>query len=184
MVALEYRLETPTVDTGNQHHDASDAPDEQTSAQCQALPDSQVLITWAGADLAELPDSLTAGHQLNLAAGGQSTLNEDQQTLEQSAELLSQQSKPAVTLVTRAWEPPTGELADFIEQARLAWPECTQLALLPVATDPTQLPSRQQLGQWLRFSERLEDRQLCVSQPDIRPPESRIYGPSNQEGAK
>jgi hypothetical protein len=184
MVALEYRLETPTVDTGNQHHDASDAPDEHTSTQCQALPDSQVLVVWAGANLAELPDSLTAGYDLKLAAGGQRTLNEDQQTLEQIAELLSRQVKPAVTLVTRAWEPPTGELADFIEQARLAWPDATQLALLPVATDPTQPTSGQQLGQWLRFSERLEDEQVCVSQADVRSPGSRAYELSSEKDTK
>lgn len=175
MVALQYRMETPTVDTGNDHHDAADSPDEQTAAQLQPLPDSQVLIYWAGANDRELPDSLSAGHLLTESAGGQRSLEEDQQTIDRCADLLGKQARPAVTLVTRAWEPPIAELADFITQARDHWPKKTRVALLPLASDPTQMTSPAQLGQWLRFCERLNDSQVCVSQPDLRSPEFRAY---------
>ncbi len=183
MVALEYRLETPTVDTGNDRHDAEDSPDEHTAAQCQSLPESQVLIYWSGANDPELPDSLTAGHLLTGLAGGQHSLAEDQQTIDECAELLNQHKKPAVTLVTRAWEPPIAELEDFIRQARQDWPKKTRLALLPLASDPSQLTSPKQLGQWLRFVERLNDSQVCVCQADLSSPETRAFS-QQSEGLK
>jgi hypothetical protein len=180
MVALAYRLETPTVDTGNDNHDAADSPDENTAAQCQPLPDSQVLIYWAGADDPELPDSLSAGHLLIERAGGQCSLDDDQQTIERCAELLKKQSEPSVTLVARAWEPPIAELSDFIEQARHHWPGNTRIALLPLANDHAhaqpgnpQITNPRQLSQWLRFAERAGDERIFVSQPDLRSPQSR-----------
>ncbi|TGN39417.1 DUF2868 domain-containing protein [Marinobacter confluentis] len=176
MVALEYRLETPTVDTGNEHHDAEDSPDEKTAAQLQPLPDSQVLIFWAGSNHPELPDTLTAGHLLTEAAGGQHSLSEDEQTIQRCGDLLAKQDKPAVTLVTRAWEPPIAELQDFIELASSQWPKKTRIALLPYAMDAHQINGRHQLDQWLRFSERLQDKRIWVSQPDLSSPETRAYG--------
>ena len=175
MVALAYRMETPTVDTGNEHNDAADSPDDQAVAQCQALPDSQILIAWAGADDPELPDSLSAGHRLTESAGGQRSLADDEQTIERCADLLAKQTKPAVTLVTRAWEPPIAELEDFIRLARHQWPKKTRIALLPFTGDAAQPIGSKQLGQWLRFVDRLEDDRLCVSQPDLRAPESLAY---------
>jgi len=180
MVALEYRMETPTVDTGNVNHDGADRPDENTAAQCQPLPDSQVLICWAGAGDPELPDSLSAGHLLTEQAGGQCSLDDDQQTIERCAELLKKQPEPSVTLVARAWEPPIAELSDFIEQARHHWPEKTRIALLPLPNDHAQPTNPQttrprQLSQWLRFAERAGDERIFVSQPDLRSPQSRAY---------
>jgi len=175
MVALAYRLETPTVDTGNDHHDAADSPDPHTAMQCQALPDSQILIYWAGADDPELPDSLAAGHLLTIPAGGRRSLAEDQQTIDRSSDILAKQPHPAVTLVTRAWEPPIAELEDFISLALRQWPKKTRIALLPLDSDPTQMTNPAQLSQWLRFVERLDKKRVCVSQPDLQPPESRAY---------
>ncbi len=174
MMALEYRMETPTVDTGNDKHDAADSPDESTAAQCQPLPDSQVLIYWAGADDPELPDSLSAGHLLTEKAGGRRSLDDDQQTIERCAELLEKQPDPAVTLIARGWEPPIAELADFIEEARQHWPQKTRIAVLPLANEHAE-PTGRQLSQWLRFAERAGDDRIFVSQPDLRSPESRAY---------
>lgn len=175
MVALDYRLETPTVDTGNQHHDADDRPDQQTAAQFQPLPDSQVLIYWAGADEPELPDSLTAGHLLTEAAGGQRSLVDDEAAIERCRELLAKQEQPAVTLITRAWEPPIAELEDFIALARRRWPKKTRIALLPYTSGASTFTGPHQLGQWLRFSQRLKDKRVWVSQPDLSSPQSRAY---------
>jgi uncharacterized protein DUF2868 len=166
MMALEYRMETPTVDTGNDHHDAADSPDEETAARCRDLPDSQILICWAGACDPELPDSLSSGHLMTESAGGQRSLDDDLSTIERCGELLAKQNKPAVTLVTRAWEPPIAELADFIDQARQRWPKKTRVALLPLAAAPKLVASPSQLAQWLRFTERLKDNRVFVSQPE------------------
>jgi len=175
MVALDYRLETPTVDTGNQHNEAEDSPDEQTAAQLRALPDSQILIYWAGAGNPELPDSLTTGHLLTETAGGQNSLTEDEQAIQRCADLLGKQNRPAVILVTRAWEPPIAELEDFIELARHHWPRKTQIALLPYVSDITEVKIPRHLGQWLRFVERLDDKRIWVSQPNLRSPESAAH---------
>ena len=77
--------------------------------------------------------------------------------------------------MTRAWEPPIAELEDFIQLARRDWPKKTRIALLPFTGDAAQLISPKQLGQWLRFVDRLDDDRLCVSQPDLRSPESLAY---------
>lgn len=184
MVALQYRMETPAVDTGNEHNDAEDTPDDRTAAQLQPLPESQVLIYWAGVEDPELPDSLTSGHLLTATAGGQHSLAEDEQTIQRCGELLDRHDKPAVTLVTRAWEPPIAELADFIELARNLWPEKTQIALLPYSSDNTKYAGPHQLGQWLRFSERLKDKRVWVSQPDLGSPLARAYETMPQQEGK
>ena len=66
-------------------------------------------------------------------------------------------------LVTRGWEPPTGELADFLETARELWPGATRIALLPLAVEPGAALPDHQLSQWLRFSERRQDPLLQVA---------------------
>jgi len=71
-----------------------------------------------------------------------------------------------VWLVTRGWEPPTGELADFIEQAGQSWPADTRIALLPLAPEPRQPLAQHQLDQWLRFAERSGNPLLQVSLPE------------------
>jgi hypothetical protein len=58
-------------------------------------------------------------------------------------------------LVTRSWEPPTGELHDFLEQARARWPEGTTLTILPLAPDANREPAEHLVQPWLRFTERL-----------------------------
>lgn len=181
MVALTYRMETPIVDTGNDHQDAADSPERQTQEKCQPLPDSQVLVCWAGADTPELPGSLSPGHLLTASAGGQRSLAEDQQTIERCAGILARQPRPAVTLVVRAWEPPIAELQDFIELAMSHWPDQTRMALLPLASDPTKAVGPEQLGQWLRFTERLGQQRMWVSQAK---PQSPLAHDASREALK
>lgn len=58
MKALLYRMETPTLDTGSGHNDAADLPDTHTRAQPDQLPDTPLMICWAGAGEPELPQRL------------------------------------------------------------------------------------------------------------------------------
>src|SRR5690606_40057591 len=113
---LTYRMETPTLDTGNQHNDADDLPDTRTRARPGQLQDSQYIICWAGAGEPELPQALLAQDSRVLKAGGRASLAEDDGVLESLAEKLARERAPSVVLVTSRWEPPPGELQDFQEQ--------------------------------------------------------------------
>ncbi|MDK8462406.1 DUF2868 domain-containing protein [Marinobacter sp. SS13-12] len=175
MIALQYRMETPALDTGNRHNDAGDQPDTSTSGQLHSLPAGQVLIRWAGAGEPELPDALSAGYRDILAAGGNASLEDDHRIIRQAGQVIAATPNPAVLVVTRSWEPPTGELADFLGEARKAWPATTLIALVPLAAEPDQPPPEHQVSQWLRFADRSGDSQIVVSTPDLASQEARIH---------
>ena len=161
---LLYRMETPALETGNAHSDAADQPRMATSVQTRPLPDASVAIRWAGAATNEFASSLLSGNQpIVLTAGGAATLGEDHKALEQAG-LSSGLSSPAAVLVmTHAWEPPTGELADFLSEALQHWPPTTRIALVPTGAAPETPPPEHQVAQWLRFTERLDNPRLNVS---------------------
>lgn len=163
LLALQYRMETPALDTGSSHHDAADQPDTTTASTLQPLPRSHVVIRWAGAGETMLPPSLTADNTLLLAAGGRATLEEDRHTIEATLGCLTGEKHPVVVLVTRSWEPPTAELADFLEQARQSWPPQTLVVLVPLAAESLAAPAEHHINQWLRFSERNDQGRIQVS---------------------
>jgi len=163
MRALQYRMETPSLDTGNEHNDASDLPNTNTQLNLKPLPNANVLVYWAGAGDLELPDSLSRGKELVANTGGRMTLAEDQSTLEQVSELLNQEQNHCVLIATRSWEPPTGELEDFILRAESLWPKDTHIVLVPLATSAVLEPNPQQIQQWLRFAKRISAKLITVS---------------------
>lgn len=169
LAALLYRMETPALETGNGGADTADTPDLNIHRQVQPLPASPVRIHWAGADTAmHWPDPPGDDGVLTLKAGGSATLAADRQVLQQAGLRLANRRWPTVTVVTQTWQPPTGELADFLIDARAAWPEHTRIALVPVGAGTLDAePS--QLDQWLRFVERLQTPsiQLCQFDPTL-----------------
>ena len=166
MHALLYRMETPALDTGNSHHDADDLPDTDTRGNLLPLPDSDILLCWAGAGAPELPEGLRSDKQLVLQAGGNASLSDDDQTLHRIAEHLKNRARPVILLV-RCWQPPTGELQDTLETARDIWPRGSRIALVPLAADSNQLPDVHQIQPWLRFAERVGREFLQVSLPPL-----------------
>lgn len=167
MHALMYRLETPALDTGNSHHDADDLPDTNARSDCLPLPDSDILLCWAGAGEPELPEGLRSGKQLVLHAGGTASLSDDDQAMQSIAVHLRARPKPVILLV-RSWQPPTGELADFLESARGIWPDGSRVALVPLAPDSSQEPDAHQIQPWLRFAERVGSDFVRVSLPPLQ----------------
>ncbi|TYC56771.1 DUF2868 domain-containing protein [Marinobacter sp. BW6] len=167
MHALMYRMETPTLDTGNSHHDADDLPDTRARSDLLPLPDSDILLCWAGAGEPELPEALRSGKQLVLRAGGSASLSDDDQALNHIAGHLQTRTK-AVILLVRCWQPPTGELQDFLETARGIWPEGARVALVPLAADSNQEPDAHQIQPWLRFAERVGSEFIQVSLPSFQ----------------
>ncbi|MDF0751393.1 DUF2868 domain-containing protein [Marinobacter sp. 71-i] len=181
LIALQYRMETPTVDTGNRHNDAADQPDINTSTRLQPLPDAPAIIRWAGAGMPELPQALSADYQEVLSAGGSASLEHDHNIINLASQALADIGAPAVIIVTRSWEPPTGELSDFLQQARQVWPKGTTIALVPMAPEPDQPPPNHHINQWLRFAERAGDERIVISTPAITPPDTRIHNALQDE---
>lgn len=171
MHALLYRMETPTLDTGNHHNDAADLPDTDTHISLQPLPDSNLLLCWAGAGEPALPQTLVGEHTRLFRAGGRASLADDQAVLADIANQLAASPEPAVVVITRGWEPPTGELEDFLASARELWPTGARVALVPLPLhlplDTEREPEPHQLNQWLRFAERLGTGFASVSVPRL-----------------
>lgn len=154
--ALQYRMETPTLDTGNGHNDAEDTPGEFHGAAPRLLPQATVVVYWGGVADDSLPTAVRERVRLTCSAGGRATLESDRQTLQQIADTLSDGNGKGndVLLVTRGWEPPTGELQDFLEAAQSLWPSRARLTVVPVSHDPAVPVPKHQLTQWLRLQER------------------------------
>lgn len=165
---LLYRMETPALDTGTGSPHGEHQPDLTTGHALRPLPDSRLLIRWAGAGGDELPDALSHGKQAQVfCAGGSVPLSADRRTIQRARLQLATETHRHVLVLVRAWEPPTAELADFITQASEHWPGDTPITLVPLAPNVTERPSDHQLSQWLRFAERQRNPQLQVSQLDI-----------------
>ncbi|MFO7527862.1 MAG: DUF2868 domain-containing protein [Marinobacter sp.] len=176
MQALLYRMETSTLDTGSGHNDAGDLPDTRTRTRPDQLPDTPIMICWAGAGEPELPQRLEAPDTRIFRAGGRATLAQDDEVLAQVGDELASQKAPAVIVVTRSWEPPTGELHDFLETGHERWPSGTRVTLLPLASDPNQLPETHLVQPWLRFTERLAPGFASVALPPTDKPDPYLAG--------
>lgn len=165
---LLYRMETPALDIGTGSPHAEHQPDLTTGHVLHPLPDSRLLIRWAGAGGDELPDALTHGKQVQVfSAGGSMSLSADRRTIQHVRLQLAPEAHRHVLVLVRAWEPATAELADFFTQAGEHWPGDTQITLVPLATNATERPSDHQLSQWLRFAERQQHPRLQVSLLEI-----------------
>ncbi|MFP1681988.1 DUF2868 domain-containing protein [Alloalcanivorax sp. C16-1] len=152
VAALRERFVTPWVDSGD---DAPAGVPLTTPAPCPAPeppPDTGTLIRWAGADdQGRLRPRL--GEVRVLDAGGAASLEQDRDTLNRA-----DRARPVVILV-RAWEPPTGDLADFLDDARAHWGATTPILLQPLATDD------HGLAPWQRFVARRQDPALQLCPP-------------------
>ncbi|GAA5132666.1 DUF2868 domain-containing protein [Alloalcanivorax gelatiniphagus] len=152
VAALRERFATPWVDSGDE---APAATPLTTPAAAPAPPppaDTGTLIRWAGAGDGDLVRHLV-GEVPILDAGGAATLEQDRDTLNRA-----DGGRPVVILV-RAWEPPTGDLADFLDDARAHWGPATPILLQPLATDD------QALAPWQRFLARRQDPALQLCPP-------------------
>ena len=160
--ALSDRMTTPTVETGSDHTDASEPPAPRRHTTQSTVPQTPLRICWAGAEQPSLPGQAEADA---LRAGGRATLAEDEAVIDRIGQGLIGQPAPAVILFTRSWEPPTGELEDFLETARQQWPANTRVTLVPLATDAESSPADHLIQPWLRFAERQPDAFASVALP-------------------
>lgn len=160
IAALRERCATPWVETG----DAADhgtmpavADDMQGLTPLRA---GRVLIRWAGAGDTALAHRLLGDDAQSLDAGGSANLAQDRETLTRAVELGG-----AVVVATRGWEPPTGDLADFLHDARQRLGGSV-IQLLPLmADDQTACVGGATLAQWRRFVARCHDPALVLACP-------------------
>ncbi|OEY66173.1 DUF2868 domain-containing protein [Marinobacter sp. X15-166B] len=157
-MALYERMATPTLDTGSTREEVTTAPDLATATRLRPRPATcHAVVLWAGADPRSPGRALPDSQGPVVSAGGAASLADDHHALQAVARHVHPLAHPEVGLFTRAWEPPTAELADFLEQARTLWPKHTRINLMPLAADPSTPPPPHQLAQWLRFAERQRD---------------------------
>lgn len=163
MAALLERFVTPYV-ASEQRGDGGQGPLNGGNDQPPgpALPIAGTLIRWAGAG-DEHP--ALAAHLIRdpspliLDAGGAASLEQDTHALTGAA----QRHQPLV-IVTRGWEPPTGELKDFLTDARDILGADTPLILVPLAAQKTfALAQGDALAQWRRFARRHGDPHLSIA---------------------
>ncbi|MEO8985431.1 MAG: DUF2868 domain-containing protein [Rhodanobacter sp.] len=155
--ALRERCTTPWIDTGDGVGTGTLPPaDGRTLAPAPATP-GRVLIRWADAGESGLARQWLGADGLALEAGGSASLEEDGKALEQARAIGG-----PVIILARGWEPPTGELADFITQARTRLAHAP-IQLLPLAAGtPPALPDARALAPWLRFIQHLDEANAVV----------------------
>lgn len=159
--ALWHRFDTPIVESVAEADDSHREAVSQPGNALHTLPPGHALIRWAGTATHNEPairGLLAQPDAPIVSAGGTLSLAEDHDVIRQLAA-----GRDPVILLTRAWEPPTGELADFLHDARLTWSRERLIALLPVGGEvPLEPASSPQLAQWQRFAERQQDANLWV----------------------
>lgn len=163
MRALIRRMQTPTLSTGNEYNDAADMPHITKGLVLQAMPKANYVLCWAGAGDEGLPICISKNKSAIAKMGGKQSLAQDNQALMQFGSSLAKTSSKVVLLLTRGWEPPTGELEDLLKKAKDVWPENTHVTIVPLALSPENPPSAQQMQQWLRFANRVDTEFLSVS---------------------
>ena len=126
-----------------------------------------MLINWSNFELAEKPfliELQQAGRfsiKETYEAGTNCQLDEDARVIQTIAKT---GAKVPVGILVKSWEPPLGELADFIEDLRAATSPELAVRLLPAAIKSGKLtqPDPRDIEEWQRFSKNLVDPWLSV----------------------
>lgn len=155
---LRARCVTPWVESSD-GRDAGVVPDGAGGAAVpQPAATGRVLVRWAGAGTADLARSWLGDDAMGLDAGGSASLAADAAALVRAREMGG-----PVIVVVRGWEPPTGELADFLEHAREQVGKAP-IQLVPMAAgDTPALVAGPALLQWQRFATRLSRSGIVVA---------------------
>jgi hypothetical protein len=127
-----------------------------------------ILINWSHFELTEEP-FLTAIQQAgrfsikaSYEAGTNCSLDVDSQVIQSIAETTHEEP---IGILVKSWEPPLGELADFIEELRGVISPERAIWLLPVSVESGRLvqPEPRDSEEWQRFAKSLVDPWLSVS---------------------
>lgn len=168
--ALLDRLNQRVVETqAGEVESAPQSPNgqvERAAKESHSVGGSMItLVNWSGFELEEmnLLERLQKAGQFSVSttyrAGTNCQLEEDLQVIQS----LSKSAEPIGVLV-KSWEPPLGELADFLGDLREAGKAERAIHLLPIALKGGELtvPEQRDIDEWKRFSESLVDPWLSV----------------------
>jgi len=158
------RLNTAVIETRAKQHDddSEDVAGEPAMSEYQMLGESLNLVDWTGLvlDKSTLLDEIQLAGKFTLGrafpAGVKHTLAEDERAIRQLGRL---DTNVPIGILVKSWEPPLGELTDFIGDLRQAVATQQIIYLLPVAIKAGQLlpPAQADLDEWQRFVQRLVD---------------------------
>jgi len=140
----------------------AEPPRPQTAgmATIADAPPADTLIVWADAPLDEAPAAWRSASTQALRAGGNTSVTEDRAVIETAASRAGDGSEGAVGLIVKAWEPPMGELLDFLRELRGALGEGAEVTVLPVGE-----ATAGQRAAWPRRLATLRDPWLGVVEP-------------------
>jgi hypothetical protein len=161
---LRYRLNREAVETRAEDPDSS-APAAELPDNADPMPlhGTGVVILWGGLHLSDAEAARLVARAVGLAsdgihrAGVGAAMEDDAQTLRAAAE-----ADGPVAIIVKAWEPPLGELVDFIAQLRHTAGTGRALLVVPVAEDSGEAARAEDMGIWRRRMAAIGDPWLSV----------------------
>ncbi len=169
---LVARLNSALIETGSSTQtDASKAAvkivNHVANHQRQLINEALILINWGGFELDDsllLEDLVKTGQfsiQTSHSAGSNRSLEEDALLI---SSIAAKQSKTTVGILLKAWEPPLGELTDFLSDLRRSGFPQRPIILLPTAIQSKRLaqPRQSDIAEWQRYCDGLADPWISV----------------------
>ncbi|MCF6226002.1 MAG: DUF2868 domain-containing protein [Xanthomonadales bacterium] len=163
------RLNSAVIETrASEHESNTDAfISASDTEKPQRISEALILINWAGFefDNTKLLDDLMSIGQFTkktmFKAGINCRLEDDEQVI---AEISKLDAGAPIGLILKAWEPPLGELADFIADLRKIGSPQRMIYLLPLAIKSQALlrVENNDLQEWQRFAQQLADPWITV----------------------
>lgn len=149
---LRYRLNREAVETRAEDPESgAPAPAVPARAEPAPLHGTGVAILWGGIELCDAEAARIVARATGLASNGVqragvgAALEDDMQTLRAAAD-----SSGPIAIMVKAWEPPLGDLVDFIAQLRGTAGARRTVLVVPVAEDPEQAPRAEDMAIWRR----------------------------------
>jgi hypothetical protein len=153
--AVETRAETPEAPRGPM-------PDPAPGTLASSAHGPATIIVWADLEVDE--PTLAAALTRAAALAPVRTLRAGAGTLEADAETIATAAAvdEPVALVVKSWEPPLGELVDFLAELRAAVGAARPVSVVPLATAPCAAPARADVETWRTRLARTGDPWLAV----------------------
>ncbi|MDX1431747.1 MAG: DUF2868 domain-containing protein [Gammaproteobacteria bacterium] len=161
---LRYRLNREAVETqAEEPEPAGPQAPASSSDDAIVLHGRGVAILWGGLDLGDADTARVLARAAGLEtsdicrAGGGDDFDADADTIRTAAT-----ADGPIVIVVKAWEPPLGELVDFIAELRGAAGRGRALLVVPIAENPLHAPSASDVAIWRRHLASIGDAWLTV----------------------
>jgi len=149
---LRYRMNREAVETRAEDPESGvRAPTPPPAGEPIFLNGACVAILWGGLTLSDAEAARLVARAAGLAtkgihrAGVGAALEDDRETLRAAAVFAG-----PIAIIVKAWEPPLGELVDFIAELRGAADKGRAIIVMPMAEDPAAAPCADDIAIWRR----------------------------------